>query len=129
MRLLTSKVGELKEEPVVREVLVEKGESIGTKMVAENDAFWGLNAREEMVPSVYVQLLHTWTERYERACKTALDAGIEERRIQLAEDTSETFFRALTAALLTIGLDPQQRAALNEALANELRRSAAIDIL
>lgn len=126
MRLLTVKVGELKEEPLVKEVLVEKGESLRTKLVADSDAFWGLNAREEMVPSIYVQLLQTWTERYERACKTALEAGIEERRIQLAEDTSETFFRALSQAVLEAGLDPVTRAALNEALARQLRTQTQI---
>lgn len=131
MRLLTIKVGELAEEPVIHEVLEETDNSIEIRRVTDGEAFWGLNAREEMAPSIFVGMLHQWTERYERACKTALDAGIEERRIQLAEDTSETFFLALGKAVQSAGLDPATRAALNTALAAELRKNSAavIDLI
>lgn len=130
MRLLTIKVGELAENPTITEVLVEgKDGSLSTKRVANDEAFWGLNSRGEMTPSIYVQLLQVWTERYERACKTALEAGIEERRIRLAEDTSETFFSALGKAVLAAGLSPDVRQQLHLALANELRKSAAVEVL
>lgn len=126
MRLLTVKVGELKEDPSIHDVLVEgRGGELSTRRVADEEAFWGLNSQGEMVPHTYVQLLKVWTERYERACKTALDAGIEERRIRLAEDTSETFFTALGKAVAVAGLDPAMRSALHQALAAELRKSTA----
>lgn len=126
MRLLTIKVGELREDPEIDEVLVEgRGGELTTKLVTKGDAFWGLNTAGDMVSHTYVQLLKLWTERYERACKTALEAGIEERRIRLAEDTTETFFSALTKAVVAAGLDPGARAALNQALATELRKSSA----
>jgi hypothetical protein len=129
MRVLSFKVGELQEEPSVSEVLIEgPGDMIQTKQVTTNDAFWGLDSKEEMVPSIYVNLLRVWTERYERACKTALEAGIEERRIQLAEDTSDVFFRALNNAVATAGLAPDLREALNAALSAELRKNTAIEI-
>ena len=129
MRLLTIKVGELAEEPSISEVLVEsKGGELSTRRVADEDAFWGLNSQGEMTPHTYVQLLKIWTERYERACKTALDAGIEERRIRLAEDTTETFFAALSKAVVTAELDPAARAALNTALANELRKVTVLEV-
>ena len=129
MRLLTIKVGELREDPDVQELLVEgKDGSLSTKRVTNGDAFWGLDKDEQQVPSIYVQLLKTWTERYERACKTALEAGIEERRIQLAEDTSDVFFKALASAVAIAGLSPELRTALNMALAAELRKNNAIEI-
>lgn len=129
MRLLTIKVGELAEEPKITEVLVEgKDGSLSTKRVAGEEAFWGLNAQGEATPSLYVTLLKVWTERYERACKTALEAGIEERRIRLAEDTSETFFNALAKAVVAAGLSPEVREQLNVALATELRKNSAIEI-
>lgn len=129
MRLLTLKVGELTEEPVVREMLVEgKDGSLSTRKYTDGEGFWGLNKDGEMVPSIYVTLLKMWTERYERACETALKAGIEERRIRLAEDTSELFFNALTKAIVEAGLDPVARAALQTALANELRKSNALEV-
>lgn len=122
MRLLTVKVGELAEDPTIEDVLVENNSGdLGVKRRAGEDAFWGLNAQGEMVPHTYVQLLRIWTERYEKACKTALDAGIEERRIRLAEDTTETFFNALSKAIAIAGLDPAMQAALKTALAGELR--------
>lgn len=129
MRLLTIKVGELKEDPQVNEILVEgyRGE-LTTKKVSTEDGFWALNTNSEMVPHTYVGLLKVWSERYERACKTALEAGIEERRIQLAEDTSETFFSALTKAIESTGLEPSVRAALTAALAAELRKGAMIEL-
>lgn len=130
MRLLTIKVGELAEDPSVQEVLVETaGGDLGTRRRAGEDAFWGLNHQGEMVPHTYVSLLRIWTERYERACKTALEAGIEERRIRLAEDTSETFFSALNKAVAVAGLDPDVRAALTKALAEELRKSSPANII
>ena len=129
MRLLTIKVGELREDPTISEVLVEHADgTLETKRVSSGDAFWGLDSKEEMVPSIYVQLLRVWTERYERACKTALEAGIEERRIQLAEDTSDVFFKALANAVVAAGLDPEMRQQLNMAIAAELRKSSAIEI-
>lgn len=127
MRLLTVKVGELAEEPTIEEVLVEKGDDLGIRRVAGEDAFWGLNHQGEMVPHTYVTLLRIWTERYERACKTALEAGIEERRIRLAEDTTDTFFSALSKAIVLAGLDPAAQAALKQALANELRKTNVIE--
>ena len=129
MRLLTIKVGELKEDPNIIEVLVEsKSGELSTKRVAGEDAFWGLNSDGEMTPSIYVQLLRVWTERYERACKTALEAGIEERRIRLAEDTTDTFFNALAKAVVAAGISPEVRAALNVALAAELRKTNALEV-
>lgn len=123
MRLLTVKVGELQEDTELREVYEEntKTGDIRIKFVAEDDAFWGVNKDGEKVPHVYVQLLKIWTERYEKACATALSAGIEERRIRLAEDTADTFFNAIGKAITDVGLDPVTQAAFMQALAKELR--------
>lgn len=130
MRLLTIKVGELAEDPEIEDVLVEgKDGDLSTKKVAGVDAFWGLNHLGEQAPHVYVGLLRIWTERYERACKTALEAGIEERRVRLAEDTADTFFSALSKAIAVAGLDPALRAVLTQALADELRKSSPANVL
>lgn len=132
MRLLTIKVGELREDTEVRSVLEENSKTgdVRIKRVAGDDAFWGLDKDGQVVAHLYVQLLKTWTERYERACATALSAGIEERRIRLAEDTADTFFSALSKAIAAAGLDPAMRAALNTALAAELRvRTNVIDLI
>lgn len=128
MRLLTIKVGELAENPEVREVLLENGKTgeLSIKRVAGDEAFWGLNHNSEMVPHVYVQLLRTWTERYEKACATALSAGIEERRIRLAEETADTIFSAVSKAAATAGLTPKQMETFTLALARELRTDSSV---
>lgn len=131
MRLLTVKVGELAEEPEIQEVLEENSKTgdISIKRVTNGDAFWGLDKDSQMTPHIYVQLLKTWTERYERACATALSAGIEERRVRLAEDTADTFFSALSKAVAVAGLDSKMQAALNQAMAKELRLSPTYDLI
>lgn len=129
MRLLTIKVGELSENPSVEDVLVENGRGdLSTKKVASGDAFWGLNAQGEMVPHTYVNLLKVWTERYERACKTALEANIDERLVRNAEATSEAFFTALGKALDSADLTPVQQGKLRGALAKELRSRSGLEI-
>ncbi len=123
MRLLTIKVGELRENPEVEEVLVEGSQGdLTTKKQASGDAFWGLNHQDEMVPHMYVVLLKSWTERYERACKTALDAGIDERRIRLEESQGDILFTALEAAMKRSGLSPDQVRVFSVAISEELRK-------
>jgi hypothetical protein len=132
MRLLTIKVGELAEDTeVMVEVLREnKAGDIRLERRAGEDAFWMLDKDGQMQAHLYVQLLKIWTERYERACATALSAGIEERRIRLAEDTAETFFGALTKAIAVAGLDADTRAKLHAAMAQELRvHTNVIDLI
>jgi len=123
MRLLTIKVGELSEDTEIVEVPIvnDKTGDIKIRFEVEGDAFWGVNKDGEKVPHIYVQLLKIWTERYERACAAALAAGIEERRIRLAEDTAETFFTALSKAVAAAELNPKQMDALMQALATQLR--------
>lgn len=131
MRLLTIKVGELTEDTEIKEIFEVVGkDAIKMRQVTDNDAFWGLDKDGQMVPHIYVQLLKIWTERYEKACATALAAGIEERRIRLAEDTADTFFGALTKALAAVGMDTETRQQLQAALATELRvKSNVIDLI
>jgi hypothetical protein len=63
-----------------------------------------------------------WASLYMRACKTALDADIDERLVRNATATSNSFFRALSTALDAAQLGPEQRVAFTEAMAKELRK-------
>lgn len=128
MRLLTVKVGELNEDPETREVMEEnpKTGELKLKKLDEGDGLWGYDKDNQRTPHIWVQLLRIWSERYERACKTALDAGIDERKVRLAEDTADTFFTALSKATATAGLSPAQLEALMRSLARELRTDASI---
>lgn len=70
---------------------------------------------------VLVELYGGERDRLTRAAKAALDAGIAEREIRLAEATAETIVRAIHRATKVIGLTPAVAAALNKAVAEELR--------
>lgn len=122
MRLLTIKVGELSEDPSTNEILVEsKDGGLSTKEVAGRDGFWGLTKDSEMTVHPYVTLLRIWTERYERACKTCLDAGIAERQVNLAESQGELVGQAVKGILQALNLTPEQWEIAPRIVATQLR--------
>jgi len=125
MRLLTIKVGELDHKPGDVELAVSEE---GDLLERAKHGFWMPNAQREMVAHTYVQLLGTWSERYARACKLALDANIDERLVRNAEQTSEMMFRAVREALEAAALTPVQRDALLGSLADSLRRYAPLEL-
>lgn len=71
-------------------------------------------------------------DRLDRACKMAIDAGIAERYVQLAELQGQTLFRVMEAVHLKIGLTMEQKAAflpaLREAIAVEESNSANLAV-
>jgi hypothetical protein len=126
-RMLTLKVGELKEEPEVREVLIEHSNGdLSTKLVADPDGFWGFDSKGDRVPHLYVQMLKQWSERYERACKTCLDAGIAERQVRLAEDQGELIATAVRGILQALDLTPEQWEVAPRVVAKQLQQLSAV---
>lgn len=122
MRLLTIKVGELAEDPSTNEILIEgKDGALSTKEVAGRDGFWGLSKDSEMTVHPYVTLLRIWSERYERACKTCLDAGIAERQVNLAESQGELVGLAVKGILQALNLTPEQWEIAPRIVATQLR--------
>lgn len=126
MRLLTVKVGELSEDPVVNEVLVEsKTGELSTKKVSDLNGFWGYSKDGEMTPHPYVQLLKVWNERYEKACAVALSSGIAERQVKLAENQAELLATAVKAILTGLNLTPEQWELAPTVVATQLRALSA----
>lgn len=123
MRVLSHKVGSLKEDPSIQTFVVEgkKGGSPETVKIAAEDGFWGVNHMGDQTPHVFLPLLRTWQEAYAKACKMALDAGIDERRLRLAEATGDGLYEAVQEALASINLSPTQQQAFTLALAAALR--------
>lgn len=64
-------------------------------------------------------------DRLARYSKMAIDAGIDERRVRIAESHTERLGAALDRACVSAGLDDAARSALMSALAAELRKDAA----
>lgn len=125
MRLLHLKVGELAEDPELHDVLVEgRNGELSVKTVSGRQGFWGLSKDGEMVPHPYVQLLRLWSERYEKACKTALDAGVAERQVRVEEQKGELFAVAVRAILDGLNLTPEQWELAPTVVATQLRALA-----
>lgn len=64
-------------------------------------------------------------DRLARFAKLAIDAGIDERRVRIAESHAGRLGEALDRACQVAGLDDSTRTALMTALADQLRQDAA----
>ncbi len=91
----------------------------GPRFFVTTPGLTGLKPTGEGAPHVLVALYGEWLDRYGKIAKLALDAGIDERRTQLAESTAGRLFTAVDRALST--LPEGVRNTFREALANELR--------
>lgn len=66
-------------------------------------------------------------DRLVRIAKTTLDAGVEERRVQLAESQGALVATAIRRILGRLGLSPAQEALVGEVVPQELRALAGGD--
>jgi hypothetical protein len=60
-------------------------------------------------PSVWVEMYQTERQMLARVCKMALDAGVAERQVQLAEKQGELLAGAIKAILEGLGLSKEQQ--------------------
>lgn len=78
----------------------------GTQLVGyvpvEPGALWGPDHKGDAKPHVLVTMLADWTDRHARACKLAIDAGIEQRRIELAEGQAQQLADVLRAGMAAV---------------------------
>ncbi len=121
-RVFGTLVRELDLKPTVRIDVIE-GPRGGQKrvVVTENESLYGPDHNEDAKPHVLVEMHRIWLEQHTRACKLALDAGIDERRLQLAESDVDQLMTAITRALVAAQLPPNLQEAFTMALAQELR--------
>lgn len=122
-RMLGHMVAELKRDPSIRvfATVDDKGKEHTVK-IADEDGIWGVSHTGDAVPHVLVTLYRQWGETAAKAMKLALDAGIDERLVRIAENQTDEVFSALSRAVLVADLAPEQRQALMTALAEELRK-------
>lgn len=85
------------------------------------DALYGPDHNLDGRPHVLMEMLRVWTELHAKACKLALDAGIDERRLQLEETEVDQLMEAVMAGLAAAGLDATQQARFTAAFAPKLR--------
>ena len=118
--------GELELEPKVR-VDVEYGERGAefTTWANENAALWGADHSGDAKPHVLVEMARVWTVDWLKACKLALDAGIDQRRLELDQGQARQIanvIRGLADALLAlvVELAGDQREVIEKAWREQL---------
>lgn len=84
------------------------------------------------IDTTYTAQANAWLDLYHRerqhlinVCKAAISAGIEERRVRLAERQGEVIVDVIRAILDDLGLSPDQIAKASESVPRHLRAVAA----
>lgn len=105
--------GQDREHPLVWGITREKtgGEDRGTT--------------EEAVPNVWLKLYQQERTHLVRVCAEAIKAGIEERRIRLAESQGALVAQVIKAILADLDLTAEQQARVSEVVPRHLRALAS----
>ncbi|MBK5223869.1 MAG: hypothetical protein JJE52_13560 [Acidimicrobiia bacterium] len=62
-----------------------------------------------------------WTSEHAKACKLALDAGVDAKLVQLAQSEAQNVAKSVMAAINDLDLTPEQAAKAPQVIANILR--------
>ncbi|MDX3245841.1 hypothetical protein [Streptomyces sp. ME18-1-4] len=102
----------------------------------EHPLVWGVTKRklggedrgttEEAVPNVWLKLYQQERDHLVKVCSAAIKAGIEERRIQLAEQQGALVAQAIRAILGDLQLTAEQQARVPEVVPRHLRALASV---
>lgn len=84
----------------------------------------GTTTVERAGPSIWYQLYERERKHLVAVCTAALKAGVEERRVRLAESQGELVAGAIRAILNELGLTPEQEALVVEVVPRQLRALA-----
>lgn len=90
-------------------------------LVAQLDSPLGFNRHDEQVIHPIVALHGEWHDRHVRTQKLALDAGIDERRLNMAERDARTLLDAVGKAIEAAALTADQQGRFRSELATRLR--------
>lgn len=105
------------------------------EVATDEDLIWGVTRNksggedrgttEEAKPNAWLSLLGEWHDRLVKICSEAIRAGIEERRVQLAESQGELIVQVIRGILTDLQLTPVQEAKVAEVVPRHLRSVAA----
>jgi hypothetical protein len=97
-------------------------EALG-RLVSELEDIFGPNHVGEGVPHILVKMWNEERDRTARLAKMAMDAGVGEQQVRLAEKQGQMIVQVFTAMLddPSLGLSPEQRAAFPNVAARHLR--------
>lgn len=80
---------------------------------------------EEAKPNAWLQLLGEWHDRLVRICAEAIKAGIEERRVRIAESQGALVANVIRAILADLDLTPTQQKLVADVVPRHLRAVAS----
>jgi hypothetical protein len=86
--------------------------------------FPGINEIEQAAPNVWLDLYQRERKHLLDVCKAAIAAGIEERRVRLAESQGALLASVIRAILDDLALTPEQAARVPEVVPRHLRAIA-----
>jgi hypothetical protein len=86
--------------------------------------FTGLDVTHAAAPNIWLDLYQRERKHLLDVCKTAITAGIEERRVRLAESQGEMLATVIQAILDDLGLTPDQAARVPDIVPRHLRSVA-----
>ncbi|WP_169165117.1 hypothetical protein [Cellulomonas taurus] len=81
----------------------------------------GVDETESASPSIWYDLYAKERAHLVVVCREAIKAGVEERRVRLAEQQGELVAGAIRAILADLGLTPEQQAKVSEVVPRHLR--------
>jgi hypothetical protein len=112
---------------------IEAGEASGAD--GEHPLVWGKTKEKqggedwgqtsEAVPNVWLRLYQQERDHLVKVCTAAIKAGIEERKIQLAEQQGALVAQVIRAILGDLQLTPEQQARVPEVVPRHLRALAS----
>lgn len=114
---------------------VQEIEQYSSNSDSENPLVWGVTRRkeggedrgvtEEAAPSIWLKLYQTERTHLVKVCTEAIRAGIEERRVRLAESQGALVAEAIQAILNDLHLSVDQQALIAEVVPRHLRALAS----
>lgn len=97
---------------------------------ASPSGIYGPDHQGDAKPHVLVSMLGDWTDRHAKACKLAIDAGIDERRVRVAEEQAammaaayHEFVAVVLDDLGRLGVPAATMARLRDGLPQMMRRA------
>ncbi|MEV6833487.1 hypothetical protein AB0N17_02980 [Streptomyces sp. NPDC051133] len=112
-----------------------EGAAVASGMDSEHPLVWGktrekhggedFGTTEEAAPSIWLKLYQQERAHLVKVCAEAIKAGIEERRIRLAEQQGALVAQAIRAILGDLQLTPEQEARVPEVVPRHLRALAS----